>query len=104
MRALSALPAVDAPAAAPHVLARPTSALIRRLLALLSGAALAAAFAPLNLWPLAVLSPAVLMWLWPGATPREAAGAGFWFSFATFAAGTYWLYISSHGFGGAPRL
>jgi apolipoprotein N-acyltransferase len=102
MRALSAPPGVVAPAAAPHVLARPTSALVRGLLALLSGAALAAAFAPLNLWPLAVLSPAVLMWLWQGATPREAARLGFWFSFATFAAGTYWLYISIHGFGAAP--
>jgi apolipoprotein N-acyltransferase len=71
-------------------------------LALLAGALLAAAFAPLDLWPLAVLCPALLMWLWQGATPREAARLGFWFSFATFAAGTYWLYISIHGFGGAP--
>ncbi|MBV8145387.1 MAG: apolipoprotein N-acyltransferase, partial [Gammaproteobacteria bacterium] len=54
------------------------------------------------LWPLAVLSPALLMWLWQGAAAREAARLGFWFSFATFAAGTYWLYISVHGFGGAP--
>ena len=42
------------------------------------------------------------MWLWQDARPREAARLGFWFSFATFAAGTYWLYISIHGFGGAP--
>src|SRR5215468_2871645 len=102
MRALSAQPAAAAPAAASRVLARPTSALVRALLALFSGAALAAAFAPLNLWPLAVLSPALLMWLWQGATPRAAARLGFWFSFATFAAGTYWLYISIHGFGAAP--
>jgi apolipoprotein N-acyltransferase len=85
-----------------YVLARPASAPLRALIAFAAGAALAASFAPLDLWPLAVLSPAVLMWLWQGAAPREAARLGFWFSFATFAAGTYWLYISIHGFGAAP--
>ncbi len=49
-----------------------------------------------------MLCPALLMWLWQDASPRESARLGFWFSFATFAAGTYWLYISIHGFGGAP--
>lgn len=83
-------------------LRRPLSARTRALLALGAGAALAASFAPLNLWPLAVLCPALLMWLWQDASPREAARLGFWFNAATFAAGTYWLYISIHGFGLAP--
>ncbi|MBS0365149.1 MAG: apolipoprotein N-acyltransferase [Proteobacteria bacterium] len=74
----------------------------RLLLATAAGAALAAAFAPLSLWPLALLCPAVLMWLWWQASPREAARLGFCFSFATFTCGTYWLYISIHGFGAAP--
>ena len=102
MHSVSAESTVVTATAARYALARPASALARALLALGGGALLAAAFAPLNLWPLAVLSPALLMWLWQGATPREAARLGFWFSFATFAAGTYWLYISIHGFGGAP--
>src|SRR5205814_101477 len=34
--------------------------------------------------------------------PREAAWLGFWFNVGTFAAGTYWLYISIHIFGAAP--
>jgi len=42
------------------------------------------------------------MYLWQGAAPREAACLGFWFNFGTFAAGTYWLYISIHIFGAAP--
>jgi apolipoprotein N-acyltransferase len=98
------LPAATAVASAarPCVLARPASALLRALIAFAAGAVLATAFAPLNLWPFGVLAPATLMWLWQDATPREAARLGFWFSFATFAAGTYWLYISIHGFGGAP--
>lgn len=67
-----------------------------------AGAALAAAFAPLGIWPLAILAPAVLVWLWDRATPREAAQLGFWFNVGTFAAGTYWLYVSIHIFGAAP--
>jgi apolipoprotein N-acyltransferase len=42
------------------------------------------------------------MYLWQSAPPREAAWLGFWFNVGTFAAGTYWLYISIHIFGGAP--
>jgi apolipoprotein N-acyltransferase len=94
--------AVTTPAEAPYGLPRPASAALRVGLALAAGAALAAAFAPLNLWPLAVLCPAVLMWLWQDAMAGEAARLGFCFNSATFAAGTYWLYISIHIFGPAP--
>ena len=66
------------------------------------GALLACAFAPLEWWPLAILCPAALMWLWEEAAPREAAWTGFWFSFGTFLAGTYWVYVSVHDLGGAP--
>jgi len=85
-----------------RTLPRPSSARLRALLALVAGAALAASFAPLALWPLAVLCPAALMWLWQDTPPREAAWLGFCFNAGTFAAGTYWLYISVHGFGNAP--
>jgi apolipoprotein N-acyltransferase len=74
----------------------------RRLVALAAGALLACGFAPLQWWPLAIICPAVLMWLWQGAKPREAAWLGFWFNTGTFAAGTYWLYVSIHIFGEAP--
>jgi apolipoprotein N-acyltransferase len=42
------------------------------------------------------------MLLWQGAAPRRAALLGFCFNVGTFAAGTYWLYVSIHGFGQAP--
>jgi apolipoprotein N-acyltransferase len=71
-------------------------------LAVAAGALLAASFAPLSVWPLAILCPAVLMGLWQDATPREAARLGFLFNVGTFTAGTYWLYSSVHGLGGAP--
>jgi apolipoprotein N-acyltransferase len=77
--------------------------LLLRIASGVAGLALAAAFAPLGWWPLAVLAPAALLWLWmDAATPREAALLGFWFSAGTFAAGTWWLYISIHVLGEAP--
>ena len=84
-----------------YTLPRPSSARLRALIALVAGAALAAAFAPLSLWPLALLCPALLMWLWQDAAPREAAWLGFLFNAGTFGAGTYWLLISLP-IGGAP--
>ncbi|MEP7244369.1 MAG: apolipoprotein N-acyltransferase [Gammaproteobacteria bacterium] len=75
---------------------------VQRLVALGAGALLACSFAPLQWWPLAILCPAALMFLWEGAAPRAAAWLGFWFNFGTFAAGTYWLYTGLHIMGGAP--
>src|SRR5438132_6024515 len=94
--------AVTTPAQEHYRLPPPPSAALRAGLAVAAGAALAAAFAPLNLWPLAVLCPAMLLWLWQDATPGEAARLGFCFNCATFAAGTYWLYASIHVHGPAP--
>ena len=71
-------------------------------LALIAGALLPLAFAPFEYWPLAILCPAVLMRLWSGATARRAAVLGFSFGAGTFGAGTWWLYVSIHDFGGAP--
>jgi apolipoprotein N-acyltransferase len=76
--------------------------LVRKVVALGGGGLLACAFAPLEWWPLAILCPAALMWLWEEAAPRDAAASGFWFSFGTFLAGTYWLFTSIHVIGKAP--
>jgi apolipoprotein N-acyltransferase len=80
----------------------PKSAPLGYGLALGAGALLACSFAPLNLWPLAVLCPAVLMWLWEEAALERAAWSGLCFGAGTFGLGTWWLYVSVHGFGGAP--
>ncbi|MGQ0836837.1 MAG: apolipoprotein N-acyltransferase [Gammaproteobacteria bacterium] len=92
-------PAPQAPVKRPAALA---DRRVRLVLALAAGALLACAFEPLGWWPLAILCPAALIWLWQDAAPREAARLGFAFSAGTFAAGTYWLYISIHVFGQAP--
>lgn len=88
--------------APPLALAALLPAPVRALLALAGGAGLACAFAPLSLWPLAVLCPALQMWLWEDASPRSAARSGFWFGVGTFGLGTWWLYISIHDIGEAP--
>lgn len=100
--AADAVPAAagDSPVAGTQPRALPAP--VVNTLALLAGAALACAFAPLELWPLAVLCPAVLMWLWEGLPARGAAWSGFWFGVGTFGVGTWWLYVSIHGLGGAP--
>lgn len=76
-----------------------------RLIAAAGGIALSFAFAPFGQWWLALLAPALLMLLWARSdSPREAAWLGFWFGLGLYAAGTWWLYISIRGFGGAPLL
>lgn len=73
------------------------------LVAAAGGAALSFAFAPYGQWWLALLAPALLMQLWSrAATAREAGWLGFWFGIGLYTAGTWWLYISICGFGGAP--
>jgi apolipoprotein N-acyltransferase len=75
----------------------------QRLGALLAGAALTAAFAPHDLWWLAVLSPAALLLLWRWApTAREGAWLGWLFGIGLYATGTWWLYISIRVIGQAP--
>jgi apolipoprotein N-acyltransferase len=74
-----------------------------RLGALVAGALLTLAFAPYGQWWLALVAPAALSFLWARtAAPREGAWLGFAFGAGLFAAGTWWLYISIHGFGQAP--
>ena len=99
----------DAPPATVTAARRPVLAVLsahavlaRCVLAFGVGALLACAFAPLQWWPLAILCPAVLMCVWEEASPWDAAWMGFWFSFGTFLAGTYWIYVSVHGLGKAP--
>lgn len=67
-----------------------------------AGVLLSLSFAPTGWWPLAILCPAVLIYLWEGAAPRRAAVLGFWFNAGTFSVGTYWLYISLRLIGQAP--
>ena len=70
--------------------------------ALLSGAAMPLAFAPFSYWPLAILLPLILLWVWDSATPGRAALRGGLFGLGMFGFGIYWIFISLHDYGNAP--
>lgn len=76
---------------------------ISRLVALLAGAALAAAFSPVDMFVLGLVAPALLIHLWLCApSPRDAAWIGFAFGMGLFVAGVSWIYVSLSLFGGMP--
>jgi len=74
---------------------------LRLGLALLAGALLPLAFAPFGLFPLAVVSLAVLFFLWLGRDPRTAFWTGYAFGLGQFGFGVSWLYASFTLFGEA---
>lgn len=69
------------------------------LAAALGGASILG-FAPFELFPLPVLTLALLFRLWQGALPRAAVWLGFWFGLGFFLAGVSWVYVSLHDVGG----
>lgn len=68
----------------------------------LLGVALTLSFAPFDLKPLAPLSLAALFWLARDAGWRRAAWLGWLYGVGQAASGVYWVYISTHVYGGAP--
>ncbi|UCJ16627.1 apolipoprotein N-acyltransferase [Pseudomonas sp. MM211] len=71
------------------------------LIALLAGALITLALAPYGIWPLALLSIALLYRGLRDLTPRQAAWRGWWYGFGLFASGTSWVYVSIHDYGAA---
>lgn len=79
--------------------------MIKRLLAaFILGVTLTLAFAPFEIFPLAVLAPAGLMALWLNRTPKAAFWIGFAFGFGLFSSGVYWVFISIHDYGDVPAI
>src|SRR3990167_19340 len=74
------------------------------LFACLLGVTLTFAFAPHNIFPLAILVPTGLLALWFGVTPKRAFWLGFVFGVGFYGAGVYWIFHSIHVFGGVPIL
>jgi len=69
------------------------------LAALIAGALLPLAFAPIGIFPLAWLSPALLFRLWLDAPPAAAARRGFAYGLGMFGVGVSWVYVAIHDFG-----
>lgn len=64
-----------------------------------AGVALVFAFAPWGWWPLAVLSPAVLLLLVERTPGRRALFLGWCYGLGMFGYGVWWLQVSVHQFG-----
>ncbi len=73
-------------------------------LALLLGAGVTLGFAPFGLWPLALLALAGLFALLQDKTAWRSLLLGWLFAIGHFVSGIYWIYISTHVFGGAPAV
>jgi apolipoprotein N-acyltransferase len=95
---LSSAPEALAPAAAPFASLRRPAVELASVAAL--GALQTAAFVAGDLWPLQTIAIALLAWRVGAASPRRAAALGFAFSAAWICAGTWWLFVSMHRYGG----
>jgi len=69
------------------------------LVALIAGVLFTLSFAPFHLFPLAILSPAILISLWLTIRPGQAFWRGLIYGVGFFGTGVYWIYISVHTFG-----
>ena len=75
----------------------------RLIFAFLLGALTVTGFAPFHLFPVPIITLALLFLLWRGsATPLRAALLGFCFGLGLFGAGVSWIYVSLHDFGAMP--
>lgn len=72
------------------------------LCALVSGVALPLALAPFDLWPLALLAPALLLAAVHGQSPRFALLLGYLHGIGRYGLGVSWIYMSIHVYGPAP--
>lgn len=69
------------------------------VLALIAGALLPLAFAPINLFFLAFACPLLLLIVLRKTTPKRAFWRGWLFGLGNFAVGASWIYVSIHTFG-----
>ena len=82
----------------------PLPASARNTAALLSGALLPVAFAPLSWWAVAIICCAVLNLALRNATPGQTFAACLLFGIGLYATGASWIYVSIHQYGQAPLL
>lgn len=75
---------------------------LRLAAAFCSGALSVTAFAPFLLFPLSLLTLALLVRLWSSCSAKQSAAIGFAFGLGLFLAGVSWIYVSLHDFGGMP--
>src|SRR5438128_5600120 len=77
---------------------------IASVVSFVAGAASVAAFAPLGLYPLLLVTFAWLAHAWTARSPRPCLCIGFAFGLGYFGGGVSWVYVSLHQFGGMPPV
>ena len=81
---------------------RPAAAWAEAAAVAAAGALQTLAFVHTRFWALPLAAIALLAWRAGAATPRRAALLGWLFGSAWLGAGTWWLFISLHRYGGLP--
>ncbi len=76
----------------------------RPLAAVFVGAITTLAFAPYQLWPLAIATPALLLLLIHNQSAKRALWIGYAWGIGQFATGISWVHISIDNFGGMPKI
>ncbi len=71
-------------------------------LALVAGGLVTLSLAPFGLWPLGILSCALLHWLLGTASASQGLRQGWWYGVGLFGSGVSWVYVSIHIYGAAP--
>jgi len=69
-------------------------------LSLVAGGILPLAFAPFDIFPAAVLAPALLFLLWLDIPRRRALRRGYLFGLGMFGVGVNWVFVSMYEYGG----
>lgn len=77
------------------------SPLLVLLIAPLAGALITASLAPLNWWPLGILSCSLLAWLLSTCNSKQAFWRGWLYGLGLFGSGVSWVYVSIHVHGHA---
>jgi len=75
----------------------------RPLAAVFIGASTTLAFAPYQIWPLAIISPTLLLLLLSQVKAKRAIAIGYAWGLGQFATGISWVHISIDNFGGMPK-
>lgn len=87
-------------------MAQPATSALRtlwvgRVGATIAGLLLPLSLAPYNIWPLGLVSAALLLYLFE-REPARCAGLGWWFAVGKYGLGASWVYVSIHEHGNAP--
>ncbi len=81
-----------------------THRLMRPLAAAFVGALTTLSFAPYQIWPIAILSPVILLILLNKQSPKQSAWISYCWGLGQFAVGISWVHVSIDTFGGMPKL